>query len=293
VLYCNKVDHDPHRQDIYAALQSMANGRTKPSMLSLSSAAYLKSQVKEVLQRYTRGREGGALDGEDDVFPNASTICVELERVMAMEEALRKPLLIALINRVEKLFDGRPTLFVFDEAWKALNDAILSDVIAEKIKTVRKANVAMVFGTQSISDLNGHPLEAVLKGGDVPTKIFTADPMAHTPVVTEQLRSVGLEEWDIADIAGAGLGEYFIANADGRRLFSFAMGPVTLAFVATNDKESIVEKNIMIAEDAEYFAKHGTLPVRPWQARWIEKKVRGAKGHDWADAWIRGPKNGC
>ena len=291
LLFCNGVNYEQHRADVYAALKSMANGKTKPSMLSLSSAAFLKSKVKDVLLRYTRGSEGGMLDGEDDIFPDASTICIELERIMAMEDAIKKPLLIALINRIEKLFDGRPTLFVLDEAWKALNDEILGVVIGEKIKTVRKANVAMVFGTQSIADLNGHPLEATLKGADVPTKIFTNNPMARTPVVAELLTSVGLEEWEIEDIAGATMGEYYIANPDGRRLFSFGMGPVTLAFVGASDKDSVAEMKAMILEDKACVSKTGLTPERPWPARWIEKKVKGPHARKWADLWIAGPKN--
>jgi type IV secretory pathway VirB4 component len=291
LLFCNNVNYDEHRSDIYAALKSMANSKAKPSMLSLSSAGFLKSKVRTVLERYTRGSEGEMLDGEDDVFPDTATICIELERIMALDPAVKKPLLVALINRIEKLFDGRPTLFVLDEAWKALNDEILGIVIGEKIKTVRKANVAMVFGTQSIADLEGHPLEATLKGPDVPTKIFCNNPMARTPVVAELLTSVGLDAWEIEDIASAGLGEYYIASPDGRRLFSFGLGPVTLAFVGSSDKDSVAEMKLMVAEDEAYLTANGKTIARPWPARWIEKKVKSKRARDWADAWIAGPKN--
>ena len=288
LLHVNNVSYGEHRHDIYKALQAMAQAKGLPSVSSLCSAPFLKSTVKEVLQRYTRGNVGGFLDGEVDGFPDAATICIELEHVMSMDDEFKKPLLVALINRVEKLFDGRPTLWVFDEAWKPLNDDLLSKVIGEKLKTLRKANVAMIFGTLSLGDLDG-PLGKMIKGPDVPTKIYTGNPDARSPQQAEMLLALGLEPWEIEDIASAGLGEYFIANPDGHRKFSFGLGPVALAFVGASDKDSVAEMREMVFEDSAFISKNGYRPERPWQARWIEKRVGSKMARDWADYWIAGP----
>jgi type IV secretion system protein VirB4 len=288
LLTVNGVDFQKHRRDVYSSLRAMANGKTPPSMTALESSPYMKSEVREVIRQYTRGHKGAILDGEADTFPDASTICIELEHIINLEDVFRKPILVALMNRIEQLFDGRPTLFIFDEAWAPLNDDVLARVIGEKIVTVRKANVAMVFGTQSLSQVRDHKLGPILLGDSVPTKIFTPNANARSEIQARLYLETGLEEWEIATIADARRGDYYVANSDGRRLVNFGMGPVTLAFVGTNDRDSLREIEKLVADDEAHRRNMQREPERPWPARWIEHAVRNEHARAWADLWIRG-----
>src|SRR3546814_1515797 len=63
------------------------------------------------------------------------------------------PVLTYLFHRLERRFDGAPTLLVLDEAWTFLDDPLFAGRIREWLKTLRKKNVSVVFATQSLADI--------------------------------------------------------------------------------------------------------------------------------------------
>lgn len=64
----------------------------------------------------------------------------------------RTPTMMYLFHRVEQHLDGRPSLIIVDEGWKALDDAVFVQRIRDWQKTVRKRNGVVGFATQSASD---------------------------------------------------------------------------------------------------------------------------------------------
>ena len=58
-----------------------------------------------------------------------------------------------IFHRLEKRFDGRPTLLMLDEAWLFLDDPLFADKIREWLKTLRRRNVSVVFASQSLDDI--------------------------------------------------------------------------------------------------------------------------------------------
>jgi type IV secretion system protein VirB4 len=68
------------------------------------------------------------------------------------DPVLRTPALMYLFHRVEERLTGEPALIVIDEGWKALDDPIFSARIRDWLKTLRKRNAAVGFGTQSARD---------------------------------------------------------------------------------------------------------------------------------------------
>ena len=66
--------------------------------------------------------------------------------------ALRTPAMMYLFHRVDERLDGDPTLILIDEGWKALDDAVFAARIRDWLKTLRKRNAAVGFGTQSARD---------------------------------------------------------------------------------------------------------------------------------------------
>ena len=62
-------------------------------------------------------------------------------------------MLTYLFRRLEKRFDGSPTLMILDEAWLYLTESLFAAKIREWLKVLRKKNVAVIFATQSLSDI--------------------------------------------------------------------------------------------------------------------------------------------
>ncbi len=65
---------------------------------------------------------------------------------------LRTPAMMYLFHRVDERLDGTPAMIVIDEGWKALDDAVFAARIRDWLKTLRKRNAIVGFGTQSARD---------------------------------------------------------------------------------------------------------------------------------------------
>jgi type IV secretion system protein VirB4 len=68
------------------------------------------------------------------------------------DRRVRTAVLLYLFHRIEDRLDGRPTMILIDEAWKALDDPLFSSRIRNWMKTLRKRNAVVGFATQSASD---------------------------------------------------------------------------------------------------------------------------------------------
>jgi type IV secretion system protein VirB4 len=65
---------------------------------------------------------------------------------------IRTPLMLYLFHRVVELLDGQRVVVDIDEFWKALQDDAFRAFAQDGLKTFRKRNAFMVFGTQSPAD---------------------------------------------------------------------------------------------------------------------------------------------
>jgi len=64
----------------------------------------------------------------------------------------RTPALMYMFQRVNKLFNGDKVILFIDEGWKALDDPAFEHKIKDWLKTIRKQNGIIGFGSQSVSD---------------------------------------------------------------------------------------------------------------------------------------------
>ena len=136
----------------------------KPEERSLAALrAFLGQQDREGigarLERWcTGGALGWVLDGEEDAISlDAPFIGFDMTEVLD-DAAVRTPLMMYLFHRVERLIDGRRIIIDVDEFWKALGDDAFRDLANNKLKTIRKQNGVMVFGTQSPRDALAAPI---------------------------------------------------------------------------------------------------------------------------------------
>ena len=111
------------------------------------------------------------------------------------DDDLRTAALGYIFHRIEGMMDGAPMMIFIDEGWKILKDDKFSAFLNDKLKTIRKLNGIVGFGTQSAKDiiqsLVGHTLLE-----QTPTNIFFPNPKADHLSYVEGFRLSEREfEW--------------------------------------------------------------------------------------------------
>jgi type IV secretion system protein VirB4 len=66
---------------------------------------------------------------------------------------IRTAALLYIFHRIEELIDGTPIMIFLDEGWRLIDDEVFSYFIKDKLKTIRKQNGIIGFGTQSAADI--------------------------------------------------------------------------------------------------------------------------------------------
>ena len=123
---------------------------------------------KELLSGSRRPQPGdladrlGACIGEGEhawMFDNAEDRLDLTSRVLGFDMTallenpkLRTPTMVYLFHRIEERLDGKPTMILIDEGWKALDDEVFAARIRDWLKTLRKRNALVGFATQSARD---------------------------------------------------------------------------------------------------------------------------------------------
>lgn len=129
------------------------------------------------LERWQRGGPlGWVLDNDDDLLSlEAPLVGFDMTQVLDHDE-VRAPAMLYLFHRIAERADGRRLVLDIDEFWKVLGDPAFADLAQDGLKTWRKQNALMVFGTQSPADVLRSPIaHAILE--QCATKIFL--PNAH------------------------------------------------------------------------------------------------------------------
>lgn len=162
---------------IHEALISHIN--TNSTSLTEFVSALQDSDLRDALNYYTISGTGGFLfDSEEDKLSLSSITTFEIEELMNLGDQYIIPALLYIFNRIEKGLDGSPTLLIIDEAWIALKHPAFKDKIVNWLKVLRKANVAVIMATQSLSDSAKSGILDILQEY-CPTKIFLPNPEAY------------------------------------------------------------------------------------------------------------------
>jgi type IV secretion system protein VirB4 len=158
------VEALPRRQRSIAALRSL---------LGQGDAGGVGAR----LERWQHGGPlGWVLDNEADALSlEAPFVGFDMTRILDHDE-VRTPAMLYLFHRIAERVDGRRLVLDIDEFWKVLGDPAFTDLAQDGLKTWRKQNALMVFGTQSPADVLRSPIaHAVLE--QCATRIFL--PNAH------------------------------------------------------------------------------------------------------------------
>jgi type IV secretion system protein VirB4 len=130
------------------------------------------------LERWRRGGAlGWALDNEADAIAlEARLVGFDMTHLLDTPE-VRTPVMMYLFHRLQALADGRRLVVDIDEFWKALGDEAFRGLAQDGLKTWRKQNAFLVFGTQSPADVLRSPIAHTIVE-QCATQVFLPNPHA-------------------------------------------------------------------------------------------------------------------
>jgi type IV secretion system protein VirB4 len=229
------VELTPEVKDaVWTALSNLASAPPAERTLTGLSLLLQSARLRQALTPYTvAGPFGRLLDADDEQLDLADLQAFEMEDLMR-SPALTAAVLGYLFHRLEAQFDGRPALLFLDEAWVFLDDPLFASRIREWLKTLRKKNVAVVFATQSLADVQRSAIApAVVES--CPSRIFLPSPQATEPQLRQIYEGFGLNARQIEIISRATpKRDYYLQSRLGNRLFELDLGPVALAFAGAS-----------------------------------------------------------
>jgi P-type conjugative transfer protein TrbJ len=253
---------------LWTALKSLASAPKSERTLTGLAVLVQSTALSQALAPYTlEGPYGHLLDGATENLTLTDVLHVEMEPLM-QHKRLIPPVLTYLFHRIEARFGGRPTLLVLDEAWTFLDEPMFAARIREWLKTLRKKNVAVLFATQSLADIERSAIAPALIES-CPTRIFLPNDRALEPQMRAVYERFGLNDRQI-EILGLATPkrDYYVQSAQGNRLFELGLGPVALALTATSspDDQRLVDHTIAEKADAGFADAFLRAKGLPWAA---------------------------
>ena len=247
---------------VWTALKSLATAPRAERTLTGLAVLMQSNALVAALAPYTLdGAYGRLLDGATETLAINDVLHFEMEPLMHVKRLI-PPVLTYLFHRLEARFDGRPTLLVLDEAWTFLDDPLFAARIREWLKTLRKKNVAVVFATQSLADIERSVIAPALIES-CPTRIFLPNDRALEPQAKSVYERFGLNSRQV-EILGLATPkrDYYTQSARGNRLFELGLGPVALAVTAASSPEDqkLIDR-VVVEASAAGFA-HAFLRAR-------------------------------
>lgn len=261
------------KNELWTALSSLATAPRDQRTLFGLTVLLQNTLLRQALKPYTlEGAHGHLLDSTSDNLRYGHWQCFEME-VLMETPAVVMPVLSYLFHRLEQRFDGRPTLLVLDEAWIFMDHPAFAAKIREWLKVLRKANVSVVFATQSMADVDASSIVATIKEACL-TKIYLPNPAALDPDMTALYRKFSINDRQIQILATAQQRRhYYYTSPLGNRLFELGLDEVTLAYCAGTSKENQLHVQRLIrATDSslEFNAAYLRSKGIEWAADYIE-----------------------
>ncbi|OQW59816.1 MAG: conjugal transfer protein TrbE [Proteobacteria bacterium HN_bin10] len=239
------------RAELWRALEILGQRPQEDRTLTLYMALVQDASVRAALQPFTHaGPHGRLLDHDTTSLGYGAVQAFEMDDLMRRPQAAGA-VLSALFHVLERRFDGSPTLLVLDEAWLFLKDAFFAAQVQDWLKTLRKKNVAVVFASQELADVEASPIASTIIEACL-TRIFLPNDRAREPRSRAFYERLGLNGRQIALIANATpKRDYYLVARDGCRLFELGLGPATLAFVGASRPEDHTLMDRVLADAGE------------------------------------------
>ena len=267
ILTQENVAVDPQAKDhIWSALGSLASAPVGERTLTGLAVLLQSTELKQALRPYCIGGPyGRLLDAEGERLGGETVQAFETEGLMTAGAA--PAVLSYLFHRIDGRLDGSPTLIIIDEGWLALSSPAFAKQLTEWLVTLRKKNAAVIFATQSLSQIEASPAALTIVESCM-TRIFLPNDRAMEPQIAAIYRRFGLNARQIEILSRAApKRDYYCQSRRDNRLFELGLGDVALAFTAASSKRD--QQRI-----AELMAEHGQ---DTFAAAWLADR-----GLDWA-----------
>jgi type IV secretion system protein VirB4 len=266
-LQAGSAPSPQQKYEIHRALLLLAQAPSHRSLTDFVTTVQ-DANIRAALAPYTiDGPLGGLLDARSDRLSESAFTVFEIDNLMALGERNLVPALLALFRRFERGLTGAPALLILDEAWVMLGHPVFREKIRDWLKTLRKANCAVVLATQSLSDaVRSDLLDVLLES--CPTRILLPNEEADKKGTDSVLGPrdlytlFGLNEAEIQILKHAvKKRQYYYTSPEGRRLFELALGPLALAFTAVSSREDVTRVIKLIATEGE-----------GWRSAWLRER---------------------
>ena len=248
------------RDALHQALIGLRDGGGERTLTNLQIQLQ-HDELRSALKPYTiAGALGQLLDALDDGLATGSWSCFEIGALMNREDIVRLPVLLYLFRVIERQLRGQPALIILDEAWLMLGNPVFRSTIRTWLKTLRKANCAVLLATQSLSDAaNSGILDVLVES--CPTRIFLANREATSEDIAPLYQRLGCNPTETRLIADMVPKRQYFVRGEGRRRVDLALGPVALAFCGVSSPEDI-------ARVRQLEQQHG----RGWPSAWLQER---------------------
>jgi len=236
------------KTELWRTLEVLGERPSEDRTLTLFSALVQDAAARAALLPFTHaGPHGRLLDLDQSRLREGAVQAFEMDDLMRRPEAVGA-VLGALFHVLERRFDGRPTLLILDEAWLFLKHAAFAAQIQDWLKTLRKKNVAVIFASQELADVEASPIASTIIEACL-TRIFLPNDRAREPRSRAFYEHLGLNGRQIELIANAtAKRDYYLVSRDGCRLFELGLGPAAFAFVAASRPEDHAQIDRVLAE---------------------------------------------
>lgn len=97
-------------------------------------------------------QRGWLFNNDEDSFSLSSIFGFDMTKVLD-DPTIRTAALMYIFHRIDELLTGDPVMIFLDEGWRLLDDDVFAFFIKDKLKTIRKQNGIVGFGTQSAADI--------------------------------------------------------------------------------------------------------------------------------------------
>ena len=183
---------------------------------------------------------------------------------------LRTPAMMYLFHRIDERLDGSPAMIVIDEGWKALDDAVFAARIRDWLKTLRKRNAIVGFGTQSARDaLDSRIASAIVE--QTATQIFMPNAKA---LAEDYCKGFGLSEHELELIRALPANShcFLVRHANHSVVIRLDLGGMDEMLMVLSGREASVRRLDALRES------HGDDPAK-WYGALTGKVWPGASPH--------------
>lgn len=152
----SQEDEDTLERAIVRLMQEPAAERNLGNLAGLLSGRSRANanDLQSRLRPWIDGERAWLFNAQHDVLSLSGHRVFGFDMTSILGNAeLRTPALMYLFHRLDELLDGDPVMFFMDEGWQLLMDDAFSNFIIDKMKTIRKLNGIVGFGTQSAADI--------------------------------------------------------------------------------------------------------------------------------------------